>query len=190
MGAGVSLILLPALGTLPPIGCLVQPLYEDFCLVLLYLVWYCLVNFFLRTLFLKEKEGKWIWKRRDVAFGEREGGSGVGGARVAESSGKSGNCYKDVLYERRIYLQNKSLLFPVCVSCPCQVLCMASVLSASNIGHAHILCLVSALFSTYNLPLYDSFHSNCIIITSILLDLNLNCFMVRTDSLMSEFRLT
>lgn len=125
-----------------------------------------------------------------MAFGEREGGSGVGGARVAESSGKSGNCYKDVLYERRIYLQNKSLFFAVCVSCPCQVLCMASVLSASNIGHAHRLCLASALVSTYNLPFYDFFHSNCLIITSTLLDLNLNCFMVRTDSLMSEFRLT
>lgn len=43
VGAGVSLIFLPALGTLfLLLGCFVQPRYEGFCLVALYLVLSCL----------------------------------------------------------------------------------------------------------------------------------------------------
>jgi hypothetical protein len=81
MGAGVSLTLLPALRTLfLLIGCLVQPQYERFHLVLLFLVLFCLVVVPWRpNPFWREKwrgtgsRGQDRWKH----LGEVEGGDTV-----------------------------------------------------------------------------------------------------------------
>ena len=55
----VSLTILPALGTLPPIALSYRPLYEGFRLALLYLVLLCLVVVSWRpVLFWRETEGK------------------------------------------------------------------------------------------------------------------------------------
>lgn len=74
MGMGMSLTLLPALETLFLIlDCLLQPQFEDFCLVLLLCpVWLCLLETFF---FLKRKQ-RGSWSRREGNWREGIGGMG------------------------------------------------------------------------------------------------------------------
>lgn len=75
-----------------PFGCLIQPQYESFHLILLDLILSCLMS--LKSLFISEEE------RGGMDLAEREGRMELEGGR-----GRKGNCDWDILYERRIYIQ-------------------------------------------------------------------------------------
>lgn len=95
VGEGESPTCLPASRSLFLIlGCLVQPQYEGFSLVLLYLVLSYLTSS-LEGLLLgeEEKDGKQIWLRRYVIGCE------------AGRSRRRRNCCLEVLYEQRIHFQ-------------------------------------------------------------------------------------
>lgn len=84
----MSLTLFPALKTLfLLLGCLVQPLYEGLCLVVVYRILLCLVVVSLGACsLLKGNRG-----RMDLVGDGRSGGRG--------------KYYQDELHERRIYLK-------------------------------------------------------------------------------------
>lgn len=83
------------------LGCLVQPWYDSYCLVLLYLILSCVAVVSWRPVLLWRGNG---------------GGVDPGKTEVVRGTGWDGgrrNCGRDKLYERRRYLQlnNKILIY-------------------------------------------------------------------------------